>query len=87
MSYYAQTYTSEKAEQERQKAQRITDMFKALELAQATITVQLQIIVRNGKSKATLDRLKEAETAYAEAYAAILDSAPTAQAAISRRGR
>ena len=31
--YYAQTYTTEKAEQERRRAQRITDMFKALEQA------------------------------------------------------
>jgi len=72
--YYAQTYTTEKAEQERRRAQRITDMFKALEQAQATIAGQLQIITRNGKSAETLSRLKEAEAAFAEVYAEIIDA-------------
>jgi hypothetical protein len=84
---YVQTYTSERAEQERRQAQAKADRFKALEQAQAVIMVQLQVIDRSGKSKATLDRLKEAEAVYAEAYSAILDAAPEAQAAISRRTR
>jgi len=42
--------------------------------AQATIAGQLQIITRNGKSAETLSRLKEAEAAFAEVYAEIIDA-------------
>lgn len=84
---YAQTYTAESAEAERRHRQMRDDRFKALEQAQATIMNQLGIITRNGKSKASLERLKEAEALYAEAYLEVINSAPIAQAAISQRGR
>jgi hypothetical protein len=84
---YATGLTSERAETERQYAQRRTDRFKALEQAQATIMNQLGIISRNGKYPEFMERLKEAEERYAEAYSEILQNAPEGTKAISGRGR
>ena len=84
---YVQTYTSERAEAERRYAQGRADRFKALELAQATIICQLGIIDRSGKYPELMERLKEAEERYAEAYSEILQNAPEGTRAISGRGR
>jgi hypothetical protein len=69
---YTQTFTSEKAELERQQRQEIADLFRDLEGMQALIRVKLEILVRGG---ATADLLKDIAAAaedYGDAFNRIM---------------
>jgi hypothetical protein len=83
MSYYAQHYSEGESEAvRRQRA--LADLFKSLEQWQAIIRTKLEIMVRSGKSKASMDDLDNAAAEYGKAFTAIIDSAPEAQKAIGR---
>jgi hypothetical protein len=69
---YAQTYTSERAELERQARQEIADLFKALEGTQSLIRIKLEILARGGATADLLKDINEAAASYGEAFDAIM---------------
>jgi hypothetical protein len=72
MISYAQTYTSERAELERQQRQEIADLFKMLEGQQNLIRVKLEILVRGGATAALLKDINEAASSYGEVFDRIM---------------
>jgi hypothetical protein len=61
---YAQSYTSEKYEAERQRKQELADRIKAWELSHSTIAIKVGILHRGGKTESLRTEIMELAKAY-----------------------
>jgi hypothetical protein len=73
---YAQTYSAEGYERERQRKQALADLFSTLTGQQNLIRIKLEIWVRNGPSEQLRKDINEAALAYGEAFDQIMASSP-----------
>jgi len=73
---YAQSYTAEGYERERQRKQALADLFKALEAQQGLIRIKLEIWCRNGASEALRKDIAETAAEYGRLFEAIVGSSP-----------
>ena len=73
---YAQHYTAEGHERERQRKQELADLFQTLTGQQNLIRIKLEIWCRNGPSQQLRKDINEAAEAYGVAFDKIMNSSP-----------
>jgi hypothetical protein len=85
MTYAVHPHMTEWQHEARRKAIELDERLAQMRQMQDLIFIKLGILCRNGKTQALLDEIQDAALAYGEAFTAVIDSAPIAQKAITRR--